>query len=143
MALLLSALMAGLLFGAGLAASDMNNPQRVQDFLDLFGNWDPSLMFVMGSALLVVTPGFQWILKSKNKPVFAKRFYLPLNKSIDKQLVIGSVIFGMGWAIVGYCPGPAIAALGYGYGDVFIFVGAMMVGAKAHQLYNKKITAKV
>ena len=137
MALLFSALISGLLFGAGLAASDMNNPQRVQDFLDLFGNWDPSLMFVMGSALLIGIPGFQWILNNKQKPVLAKRFYLPLNNVIDKQLIIGSIIFGMGWAIVGYCPGPAIAALGYGYGDVFIFVGAMMVGAKAHQLLNR------
>ena len=137
MALLFSALISGLLFGAGLAASDMNNPQRVQDFLDLFGNWDPSLMFVMGSALLIGIPGFQWILNNKQKPVLAKRFYLPLNNVIDKQLIIGSIIFGVGWAIVGYCPGPAIAALGYGYGDVFIFVGAMMVGAKVHQLLNR------
>jgi uncharacterized membrane protein YedE/YeeE len=139
MALLFTALISGLLFGAGLAASDMNNPQRVQDFLDLFGNWDPSLMFVMGSALFVAIPGFQWLLKHKQKPLFAKRFYLPLNVTIDKQLLGGSVLFGIGWAIVGYCPGPAIAALGYGYGDVFIFVGAMMLGAKVHQLLSKKI----
>lgn len=138
MALLFTALISGLIFGAGLAASDMSNPQRVQDFLDLFGNWDPSLMFVMGSALLIGIPGYQWILKNKQKPVLAKRFYLPLNTVIDKQLIIGSIIFGIGWAIVGYCPGPAIAALGYGYGDVFIFVGAMMLGAKAHQLLSKK-----
>ena len=138
MALLFSALLTGLLFGAGLAASDMNNPQRVQGFLDVFGNWDPSLMFVMGSALLIGIPGFQWILKTQKKPALGKRFYLPLNKAIDKQLIIGSIIFGIGWAIVGYCPGPAIAALGYGYGDVFIFVGAMMLGAKGHQLLVKK-----
>ena len=127
------ALLSGLLFGAGLAASDMNNPERVQGFLDLFGNWDPSLMFVMAAALLIAIPGFQLILRARSKPISAKRFYLPLSKAIDKDLILGAVLFGIGWAIVGYCPGPAIAALGYGYSDVFIFVAAMMIGAKVHQ----------
>lgn len=128
------ALLSGLLFGAGLAASDMNNPERVQGFLDLFGNWDPALMFVMGSALIIAIPGFQILMHYRSTPFSAKRFYLPLSKAIDKDLILGAILFGMGWAIVGYCPGPAIAALGYGYGDVFIFVAAMLVGAKAHQL---------
>ena len=127
------ALLSGLLFGAGLAASDMNNPERVQGFLDLFGNWGPALMFVMAAALLVAVPGFQLILRTRSKPISAKRFYLPLSKAIDKDLILGAVLFGIGWAIVGYCPGPAIAALGYGYSDVFIFVAAMMIGAKVHQ----------
>jgi uncharacterized membrane protein YedE/YeeE len=69
--------------------------------------------------------------------VLAKRFYLPLSKAIDKDLILGAVLFGMGWAIVGYCPGPAIAALGYGYEDVFIFVGAMLLGAKVHLVTKK------
>jgi uncharacterized membrane protein YedE/YeeE len=128
------ALLSGLLFGAGLAASDMNNPERVQGFLDLFGNWDPALMFVMGSALIIAIPGFQFLMRYRSTPFSAKRFYLPLSKAINKDLALGAILFGMGWAIVGYCPGPAIAALGYGYGDVFIFVAAMLVGAKAHQL---------
>jgi uncharacterized membrane protein YedE/YeeE len=137
MSKLFIALLSGLLFGAGLAASDMNNPERVQSFLDLFGHWDPSLMFVMGGALLLAIPGFQLLLKLKSKPVLAKRFYLPLSKAIDKDLILGAVLFGMGWAIVGYCPGPAIAALGYGYEDVFIFVGAMLLGAKVHLVTKK------
>jgi uncharacterized membrane protein YedE/YeeE len=128
------ALLSGLLFGAGLAASDMNNPERVQGFLDLFGNWDPALMFVMGSALVIAVPSIQILLRKRSKPFSAKRFYLPLSKAINKDLILGAALFGMGWAIVGYCPGPAIAALGYGYSDVFIFVAAMLIGAKAHQL---------
>jgi len=131
------ALIAGILFGAGLAASDMNNPERVQGFLDLL-NWDPSLMFVMMGALLVAVPGFQILLKNDGKPLFAQRFSLPTRFEIDKQLIIGSAIFGIGWAIVGYCPGPAIASLVYGYQDVFIFVGAMLAGAKIHQLVSSK-----
>ena len=131
------ALLSGLLFGAGLAASDMNNPERVQGFLDLFGNWDPALMFVMGGALAIAVPCFQIILRKRHTPLLAKRFYLPLSKAIDKNLIFGAVLFGMGWAIVGYCPGPALAAIGYGYSDVFIFVAAMLIGAKAHQLQNK------
>ena len=130
------ALLAGILFGAGLAASDMNNPERVQGFLDLT-NWDPSLMFVMVGALIVAAPCFQWLMKKQNKPVFAANFSLPSKLSIDINLLIGSTLFGIGWAIVGYCPGPAIAAIGYGYHDVFIFVIAMFAGAKAKQVLIK------
>jgi uncharacterized membrane protein YedE/YeeE len=137
MSQLFIALLSGLLFGAGLAASDMNNPERVQGFLDIFGNWDPSLMFVMGGALLIAIPGIQILLKNRSKPILGKRFYLPLNKAIDKDLILGAILFGTGWAIVGYCPGPAIAALGYGYQDVFIFVGAMLLGAKVQQITKK------
>ena len=133
------ALLAGILFGAGLAASDMNNPERVQDFLDLL-NWDPSLMFVMMGALAVALPCFQWLIKKQGKPLFAAKFSLPTKFNIDKPLLIGSGLFGIGWAIVGYCPGPAIAALGYGYSDVFIFVGAMLVGAKIQPLFNTLTT---
>lgn len=129
----LIAILSGLLFGAGLAASDMNNPERVQGFLDLYGGWDPSLMFVMVGALLIALPAYQLILKTQPKPLMAKRFYLPLSVKIDKDLILGAVLFGIGWALVGYCPGPAIAALGYGYTDVMIFVAAMMIGAKVHQ----------
>ena len=127
------AIISGLLFGAGLAASDMNNPERVQGFLDLHGAWDPSLMFVMAGALLIALPAYQLTLKTQSKPIIAKRFYLPLRVKINKDLILGAILFGIGWALVGYCPGPAIAALGYGYTDVVIFVTAMMLGAKVHQ----------
>lgn len=131
------ALLSGIFFGAGLAASDMNNPERVQGFLDLL-NWVPSLMFVMLGALIVALPGFQFFLKKQGKPLFSAQFSLPKKIHIDKQLLLGACLFGIGWAIVGYCPGPAIAALGYGYSDVFIFVAAMLVGAKAHQVLQSK-----
>lgn len=134
----LVALIAGILFGAGLAASDMNNPGRVQGFLDVL-NWDPSLMFVMMGALLITIPGFQLLLKKDSKPLFASQFSLPSRLNIDKQLIIGSALFGIGWALVGYCPGPAIASLVYGYQDVFVFVAAMLVGAKIQQLTSKHV----
>ena len=125
-------IISGLLFGAGLAASDMNNPERVQGFLDVFGNWDPTLMFVMGGALLVALPVFQFALRTQQKPLSAKRFYLPLTQHIDKKLLVGATLFGIGWALVGYCPGPAIASLGYWHIEAAVFVMAMMAGAKVH-----------
>lgn len=136
MHLIISAI-CGLLFGIGLAASDMNNPERVQSFLDIAGNWDPSLMFVMVGALFIAIPSFQWVLNKLKKPLNSEHFHLASKTSIDGKLLSGAVLFGIGWALVGYCPGPAIAALSYGYTDVFIFVIAMMIGAKVHQLIDK------
>lgn len=135
----LIAIIAGLLFGAGLAGSDMNNPERVQGFLDLFADWDPTLIFVMIAALAIATPAYQWLLHKRKRPIFAAKFYLPASHAIDKNLLIGSGLFGIGWALVGYCPGPAIASLAYGHVDVYIFVIAMMIGAKLHQLLNTKL----
>jgi len=126
------ALLAGLLFGAGLAASGMNDSNVVQGFLDVSGDWNPSLMFVMAAALMVTIPGFQYFLR--RKPILAQGFKLTTLKNIDRQLVIGSIIFGIGWALVGYCPGPAIAALGYLNWEGLVFVLAMLAGAKLRQL---------
>jgi len=126
------ALLAGLLFGAGLAASGMNDSNVVQGFLDVSGDWNPALMFVMAAALMVTIPGFQYFLR--RKPLFAQGFKLPVLKNIDRQLVTGSIIFGIGWALVGYCPGPAIAALGYLNWEGVVFVLAMLAGAKLRQV---------
>ncbi len=126
------ALLAGLLFGAGLAASGMNDPNVVQGFLDVSGDWNPSLMFVMAAALMVTIPGFQYFLR--RKPILAQGFKLTTLKNIDRQLVIGAIIFGVGWGLVGLCPGPAIAALGYLNWEGFIFVLAMLAGAKLRQI---------
>ncbi len=108
------ALLAGLLFGA------------------VSGDWNPSLMFVMAAALMVTIPGFQYFLR--RKPIFAQGFQLPSLKSIDRQLVIGAIIFGAGWGLVGLCPGPAIAALGYLNWEGVVFVLAMLAGAKLRQV---------
>ncbi|HAD28442.1 MAG TPA: transporter [Rhodobacteraceae bacterium] len=122
------AVVTGLLFGAGLAASGMTNPEKVQGFLDLTGVWDPSLMFVMGGAVVVTLISFRFILKL-SRPVFSEQFHMPSSTSIDTRLIIGAALFGTGWGLVGYCPGPALAAIAYLNSDVMIFLVAMFVGA--------------
>ena len=122
------AVVTGLLFGAGLAASGMTNPEKVQGFLDLTGVWDPSLMLVMGGAVVVTLISFRFILKL-SRPVFSEQFHMPSSTSIDTRLIIGAALFGTGWGLVGYCPGPALAAIAYLNSDVMIFLVAMFVGA--------------
>lgn len=117
----------GLVFGAGIVISGMGNPAKVLNFFDIFGTWDPSLMLVMGSALAVTFVGYRFVLK-RPTPVFDKVFHLPTKKDIDKPLVVGSAIFGIGWGIAGFCPGGAIPALGSGNVQPFIFVTAMIAG---------------
>ena len=108
---LIVAVISGLLFGFGLSLSEMTNRHRVLGFLDVTGNWDASLVFVMGGAVLVTLVSFRFILK-RSAPLFDESFYLPVKKHIDKRLIGGSALFGIGWGIAGYCPGPAIAGLG-------------------------------
>ncbi len=100
----------GIIFGIGLSVSNMINPEKVLGFLDIFGLWDPSLIFVMLGAIIISAPVF-FLFKSKNKPLFADNFTMPTLKSIDKNLIIGSGTFGIGWGMVGFCPGPAISSL--------------------------------
>jgi len=122
------AVVTGLLFGAGLAASGMTNPEKVQGFLDLTGVWDPSLMFVMGGAVVVTLISFRFIL-NLSRSVFSEQFHMPSSTSIDTRFIIGAALFGTGWGLVGYCPGPALAAIAYLNSDVMIFLVAMFVGA--------------
>ncbi len=110
MRLAVTAAISGLLFGFGLSLSEMTNRQRVLGFLDVSGSWDASLIFVMGGAVLVTLISFRFILK-RSSPLFADSFHLPLSKHLDAKLIGGSALFGIGWGIAGYCPGPAIAAL--------------------------------
>ncbi|MBU2882640.1 YeeE/YedE family protein [Psychrosphaera sp. B3R10] len=124
----LFAIIAGSLFGAGLAISGMTNTVKVQSFLDLFGEWDITLGFVMAGALIVSFVAFRFVLKN-DKPIFHDKFEIPTSKDIDSKLLTGAAMFGAGWAIVGYCPGPAIASLIYGYWQTFVFVVAMLVGS--------------
>jgi uncharacterized membrane protein YedE/YeeE len=127
MSILVAALAAGALFGMGLAVSEMINPARVLGFLDVLGRWDPTLLFVMGGALAVTVVGFAWVSR-RGRPLFAERFYWPTRTDIDLPLVAGSVVFGIGWGLAGFCPGPAIAALASLSPPVFTFVGAMVAG---------------
>ena len=124
---ILVALLGGLLFGLGLALSNMMDPAKVLSFLDLAGQWDPSLMLVMGGAVATTLPGFYLILK-RPYPLFEKKFYLPGSNMIDRNLIVGAALFGLGWALAGLCPGPAVAGLASANGDIIAFVIAMLAG---------------
>lgn len=120
-------LIAGLVFGTGLIISGMANPAKVQNFLDLFGSWDPSLAFVMGGAIAIGYPAF-YIASRMNKPLVAGEFSLPTKTDLDRRLVTGSALFGIGWGLGGFCPGPAITAISAGNQGTFMFVAAMLAG---------------
>lgn len=120
-------LLAGTIFGAGLMLGGMTDPARVRGFLDLFGNWDPTLAFVMGGAVLVMA--LAWLLqKQMQRPVFASGFSLPDRSDITFKLVGGSALFGIGWGIAGLCPGPGFAALAIEPLSAVIFIAAMLAG---------------
>ncbi len=127
MAKLVAALAAGLVFGIGLALSDMINPARVLAFLDIFGAWDPTLAYVMGGGLAIGLVAFRPTL-ARAKPLFEKRFALPVRTDIDLRLVGGASLFGVGWGLVGYCPGPAISSVVFGEPKTFGFLAAMALG---------------
>ena len=132
------ALLAGLGFGAGLTISRMVDPLVVLAFLDIAGEWDPSLAFVMGGALLVFIPAYQIIERKMSKPLFEKSFFVPTTVTIDKRLISGAVIFGLGWGISGICPGPAIANVSGLEIKVIGFIAAMFIGMiVANRLKNK------
>lgn len=123
----------GVLFGAGLALSDMVNPARVIGFLDVAGAWDPTLAFVMGGAVLASAIGYAFSRRLR-APLFGKAFFIPENRRLDSQLIGGAVLFGIGWGLVGFCPGPAIAGLIYGLWQPWLFVAAMTAGMVLHRL---------
>jgi uncharacterized protein len=126
------ALCAGTLFGAGLAVSGMADPQRVQSFLDLFGNWDPTLAFVMGGAMIPMA--IAWLFQKRMaSPIACEAFDLPGTTLIDQKLAIGAILFGAGWGIGGLCPGPALADLAIATGPALIFVAAMFGGMIVHR----------
>ncbi|MPW36473.1 YeeE/YedE family protein [Vibrio sp. B1Z05] len=121
-------LIAGVLFGLGMAVSGMVDPVKVIGFLDVAGNWDPSLAFVMGGALSVFLPVYLLVIKKREKSVLGLSFSLATNNAIDKRLLTGASIFGIGWGLVGICPGPVISSLGSGNIQAVLFVVAMLVG---------------
>lgn len=123
----LLALASGALFGLGLGVSGMLDPAKVLGFLDLSGHWDPTLAFVMGGAVLVAFPAFRWA-RHAQRPLLAPAFQLPMARHIDSQLITGAAVFGLGWGLGGFCPGPAVAALATLQWPVVGFVAAMIVG---------------
>jgi uncharacterized membrane protein YedE/YeeE len=126
----LTALLAGLVFGAGLLLSGMADPGKVLGFLDLAGTWDPSLAFVMAGAIAVAAPAFAWV-RMRNAAWRGVTLQLPTSRAVDRRLIAGSVIFGTGWGLAGFCPGPAVVALGMGVGQAVVFVVAMLAGMVA------------
>ena len=132
----ISGFVVGLLFGLGLVISQMTNPAKVLAFLDVLGHWDPSLAFVMGAALLITAVGYRLSWRAK-RPTFDTTFHVPQNRRIDTQLAVGAVLFGIGWGLVGLCPGPAVAALTIGGPPVFIFLASMIAGMAVHDALSK------
>jgi len=130
---ILPGLVVGLIFGAGLALSDMVNPARVLAFLDLAGDWDPTLAFVMGGAIVPSAVGYA-LAKRMHRPLMAEEFRIPQNRDVEPHLVAGAAMFGVGWGLVGLCPGPAIAGLALGRWELWLFTAAMLAGMVLHRL---------
>ena len=135
-------LISGLLFGFGLLLSGMADPAKVQNFLDVFGTWDPSLAFVMGGAIAVTMPGF-WLVIRRNKPFFNDVFHLPSRTDLDARLITGAAIFGVGWGLGGFCPGPAMTALPLAAEGTLIFVATMLTGMAASKYVLQRRDSRV
>jgi uncharacterized membrane protein YedE/YeeE len=130
---------AGLLFGVGLALSGMTNPAKVLAFLDVAGAWDPTLAFVMGGALAVATPGFA-LARRRARPWLAPAFAIPERRDVDASLLGGAALFGIGWGLVGLCPGPALADLSRGAWEVLLFATALAAGMLLFRLRHHRRT---
>ena len=132
----------GMLFGAGVTISGMVNPMKVLNFFDIFGTWDATLIFVMGAGLLVTLIGYQIIFKRK-VPLYASSFRLPTSQHIDAKLLSGAALFGVGWGLSGFCPGPAVASLVFGRIESITFVIAMAAGMILAKQLQKLQRSKV
>ena len=132
------ALIAGILFGLGLTLSGMSDPAKVLGFLNIAGDWVPDLIFVMGGAV-VVTLIFTPLVVKRARPLLADSFSLPTTKTLDKRLVSGAVLFGVGWGLSGYCPGPAVVSLLYGYESTIVFCLAMLAGMSIECRVSKRL----
>ena len=134
--LMIASLLCGLIFGAGLLISGMVQPTKVLAFLDVFGAWDPSLAVVMAAALAVSVPGFR-LAKGSARPILAPQSFWPTKNDIDRPLIVGAALFGIGWGLVGLCPGPALESLATLSPGVVVFVAAMTAGMILHDLWQK------
>ena len=135
--LIFTSLLAGLLFGLGLIVAGMTNPAKVIGFLNLAGPWDPSLAFVMAGAIAVGTVAFL-IARRRAVSLLGAAMQLPSTRDIDRRLVLGSLVFGVGWGLAGFCPGPGLVALGMGEFKALVFVAAMLVGMGAFELLERR-----
>jgi len=133
---IMTAFIAGLIFGLGLILSGMTNPAKITGFLDVFGNWDPSLALVMIGALIVAATSFQLIKKNK-RSFFGQPINLPAGTHIDHKLVIGSLIFGVGWGLAGYCPGPSLTSVLQGGYKPLVFVVSMIAGMGVFEIFRQ------
>lgn len=138
--LILTSLLAGLIFGIGLIVSGMANPGKVLGFLDLAGSWDPSLAFVMGGAIAVGLVSFA-IAKRRTVSFLGELLRMPTSRDVDRRLVVGSALFGTGWGIAGFCPGPALASLGTGSPKALLFVVSMVAGMGIFELLEMRKNA--
>ena len=133
---LIASFVCGLIFGAGLLISGMTQPEKVLGFLDIFGAWDATLAFVMAGAVAMASIGFA-LAKRRGAPVLAEKLQWPTRSDIDAPLVTGAALFGLGWGLAGFCPGPAVAALSIGLPQVWLFVAAMAAGMVIHDRFGK------
>jgi len=133
---LIAALISGLLFGVGLMVSGMADPAKVLGFLDIVGRWDPSLAFVMAGAIAVGSIAFLFA-KRRRKSLLGLPMQIPVNSSVTVRLVLGSAVFGVGWGLAGFCPGPALVALGAGFSKAWGFVAAMLAGMAVFELLER------
>ncbi|TXH24663.1 MAG: YeeE/YedE family protein [Elusimicrobia bacterium] len=131
----------GLLFGLGLIVSGMSQPEKVLAFLDLAGRWDPSLALVMAGAIAVATPAFQ-LAKHRSKSWLGSPMQLPTARQVDRRLIIGSTLFGVGWGLAGICPGPALVLLGIDAGQSAVFVFAMLAGMQVYARYDRYLSRR-
>ena len=134
----LATFLCGLIFGSGLVISGMTQPVKVLGFLDIFGRWDPTLAFVMAAALAVSSMGY-WLARRQRQPLLATQHFWPNRTDIDRSLVVGSVLFGVGWGLAGLCPGPALVNLASLSPRVFVFVMAMIAGMSALDLWQRRV----
>jgi uncharacterized protein len=133
-----SAFVAGLVFGAGLLVSGMADAPNVLGFLDVLGDWNPRLLFVMAGAIAVHAPVYVWVHK-RERPWFAPRFLIPARRDLDARLWVGSSLFGIGWGMSGYCPGPVFVSLPSGQPAVLVFAAAMVVGSFLPHVFDKRV----
>ena len=137
----IAGLLSGVIFGLGLSVSQMTNPEKVLGFLDIFGTWDPSLLVTMATSILTTSIGYRAVLHKG--PILSDILHLPKRSDIDGRLLLGSAIFGVGWGIAGYCPGPAITGISNSLNEPVVFLAAMLIGSQLERLWLLRYPAEI